>query len=577
MRFEIKSFRTRVARRIFLLFVLCALLPVTTLAAVSYFQVRSQLMDHSTLRLREENKAVAVSIYERLLFLRSEIRAVAALFASGSPAPLGSADSGIASHFEGIAVQNEKGLEVFTGQVAPLPELNAGQRRHLEEGKTLLLDGPGPTDRLFLVVQVRTGENAALLVGALSEDYLWEAAERRPPATDAFVLGDRREFLYSSVPEDTGFFSRAAGRVGDDHAGLFEWEEDGQESLASYTSLFLSTNFYYPKWTVVLSQSKEQIFAPMASFKIVFPVLVALTLAMVFILSVNLIHRSLGPIETLQEATATIAGGDYTQPVEINSGDEFETLGRSFNEMRKKIEESQNLVVRTAKMATMGQMSGGIIHEIKQPLAAIHGQIQLLQLNPDLSEEEKDRMGAVMEAVERMNTTMGRFTAFSHMGEGKMQSVYLPDVVERIHKLLDHQFMRKGITYTEDHQPKLPNIQGDLQGMQQVISNMMINAIHAIEEKNGENPTIAVHTRMEDGEIVLEIEDTGCGMPEDVIAHIYDPFFTTKEPGKGTGLGMPIVESILHKHGATIDVKSRVGVGTRFTMRFPVGGRREEA
>jgi signal transduction histidine kinase len=228
-------------------------------------------------------------------------------------------------------------------------------------------------------------------------------------------------------------------------------------------------------------------------------------------------------------------------------------------------------------MATMGQMSGGIIHEVKQPLAAIHGQIQLLQLNPNLSEDDKGRMATVFEAVERMNTTLGRFTAFSHMGEGKMQAVFLPDVIERIYKLLDHQLMRKGITFTEDHQPKLPNIQGDLQGMQQVISNMMINAIHAIEEKGAENPMIAIRTRLENGEIVLDIEDNGCGMPEDVMTHIYDPFFTTKEPGRGTGLGMPIVESILHKHGATIELKSRVGVGTRFTMRFPVSGPRKEA
>ena len=179
MRFEVKSFRTRVARRIFFLFVLCALLPVTTLAAVSYVQVRSQLMDHSRLQLREENKAVAVSIYERLLFLRSELRSVAALFDSGAAAPFGGADSGIGSHFEGVAIQTENGFEVFSGRVAPLPELNSGQRRHLKEGKALLLNALDDTGRFFLVVQVGAGDRAALIVGAISGDYLWEAAERR--------------------------------------------------------------------------------------------------------------------------------------------------------------------------------------------------------------------------------------------------------------------------------------------------------------------------------------------------------------------------------------------------------------
>jgi signal transduction histidine kinase len=570
MRFEIKSFRTRVARRIFFLFVVCALLPVTTMAGVSYVHVRSQLMDQSTQRLREENKAVAVSIYERLLFLRSEMRTAAALLQADTGEALGSRNSGAGPYFEWIALSRGGTLQGLAGQAIPLPELTAEQRRHLAGGKALLLIEPGTTDPFLMALQVEAGEDGGgLLFGAISGDYLWEAAERRPPGTEVFVMGDARQMLYSSLPEDAGFLRRAAGQVGDAHSGLFEWKGGSRPYLASYTSLFISTNFHYPKWTVVVSQPKNRIFAPMASFKIVFPVLVVLTVGMVFILSVNLIHRSLGPIETLKEATEHIAAGDYSRPVNIHSGDEFETLAESFNVMRQKIEESQNLLVRTAKMATMGQMSGGIIHEIKQPLSAIHGQIQLLQLNPNLTDDEKERMNAVLEAVERMNTTMGRFTAFSHMGEGNMQKVYLPDVIERIHKLLDHQLMRKGISCRIENQEKVPSIEADLQGMQQIISNLMINAVHAIEEKGGPDPWIAVRTRAENGHVVLEVEDTGCGMPEDVAARIFDPFFTTKEAEKGTGLGMAIVETIVHQHGAVIDVESRVGVGTCFTIRFP--------
>ncbi len=576
MSFTLQSFRTRVARRIFFLFVLCALLPVSTLAAVSYFHVRTQLMDQSTQGLKEENKAVAVSVYERLLFLRSELRAVAALHTADAIEFLGTGGGGIGSHFEGLGLSGEGKFKVLAGRVAPLPPLTEGQRRHLEEGGALLVNEPGSATQFLMALQSRAGAKAPVLVGALDEDYLWEAAERRPPATDVFLLGDHRQLLYSSATEDAGFIRHGAVKVGDAHSGLFEWRGDGREYLASYTSLFISTNFYYPKWTVVLSQSKERIFAPMASFKVVFPVLVVLTLALVFILSVNLIHRSLGPIETLQEATRHIARGDFGQPVEIQSGDEFQALAASFNDMRKKVEESQTLLVRTAKMATMGQMSGGIIHEIKQPLTAIHGQIQILMLNPNLTEEEKERMAAVLEAVERMNATMGRFTTFSHMGEGKMQPVFLPDVIERILRLLDHQFMRKGISCVVENGPQLPQIHADLQGMQQVVSNLLINSVDAIEEKGGEHGRIEIRTNLENGDVVLEVADTGCGMPDDVAAHIFDPFFTTKEAGKGTGLGMAIVESILTNHGAVIDVQSRVGVGTRFTIRFPAYGRREK-
>jgi two-component system NtrC family sensor kinase len=221
-------------------------------------------------------------------------------------------------------------------------------------------------------------------------------------------------------------------------------------------------------------------------------------------------------------------------------------------------------------MATMGQMAGGIVHEVKQPLSAIHGQIQLILLNLDLEAKEKERMNSVLESVERINKILGRFSTFSHMGEEKMQQVFLPDVVERIQRLMEHQFMRKGITCTVENEKDLPNIRADLHATQQVVSNMLINAIHAIEDKNsGEDLRIWVRTRAEQGHVVLEIEDNGCGMPEDVVSHIFDPFFTTKTAGRGTGLGMPIIEAILVKHGATIDVKTRVGVGTRFSVRFP--------
>ena len=578
MRLEVKSFRTRVARRIFFLFVVCALLPVTTMAGISYVHVRSQLMDQSTQRMREENKAVAMSIYERLLFLRSEMRTAAALLQADAGEAIGSRNSGTGPRFEGIALSRGGAFEGLAGQAMPLPELTAEQARHLKEGNALLLIEPGTTDHFLMALQVEAGEeDGGVLFGAISGEYLWDAAERRPPGTEVFVLGGNRQLLYSSMPKDAGFLPRAAGYVTDAHAGLFEWKAGSQQYLATYTSLFISTNFHYPKWTVVVSQPTDQIFAPMANFKIVFPVLVVLTVGMVFILSLNLIHRSLGPIETLKEATEHIAAGDYTRPVNIHSGDEFEALAASFNVMRRKIDESQNLMVRTAKMATMGQMSGGIIHEIKQPLSAIHGQIQLLQLNPNLTEEEKERMTSVMEAVDRMNTTMGRFTAFSHMGEGKMQKVFLPDVIERIQMLLDHQLMRKGISCKVENQQKVPAIEADLQGMQQIVSNLMINAVHAIEEKGGAAPWIAVRTRAENGHVVLEVEDTGCGMPEEVASRIFDPFFTTKDEGKGTGLGMAIVETIVHNHGAAIDVKSRVGVGTCFTIRFPKKHDREES
>ena len=147
------------------------------------------------------------------------------------------------------------------------------------------------------------------------------------------------------------------------------------------------------------------------------------------------------------------------------------------------------------------------------------------------------------------------------------------DVVEIINGalgLLNKQISDHGITYTSDHQKNLPLVQGDAHSLEQVFSHLIINAIHALETRNRSERKFSVKTYQWGGKVVVEMIDTGCGMPKSVQTRIFDPFYTTKDPEKGTGLGMTIVESALHNHGATIDLESTVKVGTKVTISFPV-------
>jgi signal transduction histidine kinase len=128
----------------------------------------------------------------------------------------------------------------------------------------------------------------------------------------------------------------------------------------------------------------------------------------------------------------------------------------------------------------------------------------------------------------------------------------------------------KGIACSVEIEGDLPPILGDEQGLQQVFSNLLINAVDALEGEEKAQPVIKIKAYTSGGKVFAEIEDNGCGIPEEIKRSIFDPFFTTKSPDRGTGLGMPIVESILHKHQARIWMESQVGVGTKFTLVFPV-------
>jgi signal transduction histidine kinase len=245
--------------------------------------------------------------------------------------------------------------------------------------------------------------------------------------------------------------------------------------------------------------------------------------------------------------------------------------------MSDKLKETQALLVQAARMSTMGQMAGGIMHEIKQPLTAISLQLQVALMKGSSDDDQKKRLETSLNAVERLNGILGKFRSFSHMSEKPMKSLSLIEVINTVLELFEHELMQKNIDCLVESEDGLPFISGDSQGLQQVISNLLMNATHALEEKQDDQRRITFKAYSIEDNIFLEINDNGCGIPEEIRARIFDPFFTTKGPEKGTGLGMAIVESVLHKHNARIKVESEVGIGTKFRIVFPGSPREEES
>ena len=576
MKLEVKSFHTKVARRIFMLFIICAILPIAAVALVSFGHVKKQLNEQSKKRLLQQNKAMAVSIYERLLLLEAEIKMVASNFNSNSGNSIQTQPKALPENFRnrfrGLALITDEGNSTpLFGRIQNPPELTQAEKEHILSGKALLchqlrLDS---LPRIFMYTALDPKHlSHGVLMGEINRSHLWKAADGRPPMTEICILDQSNNILFSSLSGLVSFPGQSFREMASSHLGQFEWNHKTKAYLASYWSIFLKPNFFLPEWIVVLSESNENVLLSMAKFKRSFPVIIILSLGMVFFLSISLIRRNMVPIEILREATRKIAQGVFGHKVEIKSGDEFESLGRSFNEMSKKLKEGQALLIQAAKLGTMGQMAAGIIHEIKQPLTAIYGHLQLFMMEEPTGDSRK-RLDASLKAVERLNVILTKFQSFSHMSEEIMENLSVTQVIGQVYNLLEHQFNMKQIRCIIENKESLPIILGDNHGLQQVFSNLLINAVHALEDKQDDQRIINIKTYSFKDKVFVEVEDNGCGIPKEIKKRIFDPFFTTKGADKGTGLGMAIIESILHKHHARISVESEIGVGTKFTIVFP--------
>lgn len=574
MKLETRSFRTRVAKRIFLLFIICAIVPVSAFALFSYIQVKDQLTEQSLNRLRQDSKSIAVSLYERLIFIRSELNSMALNYREldiHEDIPPAKMHQHVKERFNAMEIFSGGKKVSLLGEFKNLPGLTPRQLKHLGAGNALLVNvgkkEANPVLVMFVHLDPKNPERG-ILAAEINSTFLWEASDRMPPMMEICVIDSSNQILHSSFDDLIEFPLDEFEKIHRNHFGRFEWQKETDTYFSYYTTLFLEPNFLYPKWIILLSEPKPHILAPMASFKLLFPALIVLTLGMVFFLSSGLIRKNLVPIEILKEATLKISSGTFGHRVDIDSGDEFEELGTSFNEMSRKLKDGELLLVRSAKMAAIGQMASGIVHEIKQPLSAIYGymQLSLMEAKPG---EGRENLKTIMTAVNRLNAIVARFGSFTQMKEEQLKGVILTDVIQDVHKLMAHQFLKKEIKCVIESETNIPPIIGDSTGLQQVYSNLMLNAGDALEDKQQGQRILRLNTYASEERVISEIEDNGSGMPKDVIEKLFDPFFTTKDPEKGTGLGMAIVESILHKHQATINVESTIGLGTKFTISFP--------
>ncbi len=280
------------------------------------------------------------------------------------------------------------------------------------------------------------------------------------------------------------------------------------------------------------------------------------------------------PVRRLVVATRRVGAGDLSVRVDAAGRDEIDELGRAFNEMTAQLAETsarveelhQREIGRAHQLATVGELASGVAHEIKNPLIGISNGLELVQRRLGHDAALSPILEEIARELHRIDVAIRDLLAFARPATPTLTPTEGAEIVERAVRLVRPAAERAGVALDVALDPELPPVPVDPELMQQAVVNLLMNAIHATSEGG----RVTVGTAEVPGEARLFVRDTGSGMAPETLEHIFKPFFTTRHAG--TGLGLSITREIVERHRGRIDVRSRVGEGSSFTIALPLAG-----
>ena len=217
------------------------------------------------------------------------------------------------------------------------------------------------------------------------------------------------------------------------------------------------------------------------------------------------------------------------------------------------------------RLATIGQLAAGVAHELNEPLAAVLGLAQLARKEEGLPGSVAADLDRIVQAALHARDVIQKLLFFARRMPPARAAVRLSQIVEEALGLLDGPIRGAGVEVVRSLQAELPDVVADPSQIRQVLVNLILNAVQAMPRGG----RLTIETRVENGTAVISVGDEGPGMSEKVLGQLFTPFFTTKDVGEGTGLGLAVAAGILSAHGGTIRAESEPGRGSRFDVRLP--------
>ncbi|MGA8013092.1 MAG: ATP-binding protein [Candidatus Acidiferrales bacterium] len=277
------------------------------------------------------------------------------------------------------------------------------------------------------------------------------------------------------------------------------------------------------------------------------------------------------PVRKLAEGAREVSEGNWGARVDVHGRHEIGQLATAFNRMTTQLTQQREQLVQAERVAAWRELARRLAHELKNPLFPLQTTVENLQRAREQSPEQFDEVfrestGILLSEIENLKKIVGRFSDFAKMPQPELGPVDVNNVVRGIVKLFEAQFGAVGrppITPELHLEENLPVIQADATLLHRAIENLVLNAMDAMPAGG----VLMLRTTHQDGDVELEISDTGSGLTPEECERLFTPYYTTKQ--HGTGLGLAIVQSVVSDHGGRISVESETGVGTSFHIRLP--------
>ncbi|NKB35308.1 MAG: EAL domain-containing protein [Pseudomonadales bacterium] len=346
MKTEIGLFGSRFARRLFVVFILSAIIPVLTLAAISYNRVSEQLLIQNQEQQQQEAKSIGLAIYERLTTLKSELLILESSFAldpefSLNRLPIGLQNS-FTSKLRNLGLLNQS--QHYRNLIGPPDhKIDIDSIENLATSATqftlLTQEDAEGTPRTLVVGPIGGGLEAQILIAELNQDFLWNT-ETINPDQQLCVLDQSDITLFCSQDIPANLVDTFQDRVANEFSGTFEWNTlTGESQLISFWSIFLENEYGIDDWTSLISIPRQEIFQPITEFQNTFVIAFLISILLVLLLSSNQIRRILNPLRILTQGIQEVGNSNFENKVIIESRDEFQDLADSFNTMGGKLSE----------------------------------------------------------------------------------------------------------------------------------------------------------------------------------------------------------------------------------------------
>jgi signal transduction histidine kinase len=290
------------------------------------------------------------------------------------------------------------------------------------------------------------------------------------------------------------------------------------------------------------------------------------------------------PIHKLIKAVQHIGKGNLDYKIKVSTNDEIQILATEFELMREKLQESyqrmeekislrteelqgaQAQIMHQEKMASLGLMAAGIAHEIGNPLTSISSMAQIIK-RKNTDDKTLEYVSNILKNIDRISRIVRELVDFSKPTTHKAAPSDINEIITSAVGIIKYDRRSKNIRYALDLDIKLPKVTVVADHLMQVFLNILINAVDA-SEGVGEEITVSSHS--ENNNIVIVFKDEGCGIPQESLNRIFEPFYTTKDVGKGTGLGLTVSYGLIKKFKGEITVSSILNKGSVFTIRLPI-------